>query len=624
MEQNKGQGKRRYVSNGKEKLTPAKMTKPHMVMSSMSHQEDEDDQQASSSRMQPSCNKNLPRSRSGIKPGSKDLEDELKKRKLANQSSSGIPNMTIDEAFQELESQIKEQNDEDYLLMREIKDPACDPEEPIYVDQVAIWDAYSLMKRVQADIKRTPCTKSRLSEQLGMDIYFKKDFMQVTGSFKERGARYFCEKLSDEEKKLGVVTASAGNHAQALARHGKITGTSVTVVMPEQAPLVKVESCRQLGANVILHGPGFGHAKAMAMHLAHKTGAVYVNGYDHPHILAGQGSMGIEILEDVPDLDYIICPIGGGGLVAGIASAVKYLRPNVKIIGVESTRTPSWTTAIKTGKPVLCADTVTGAKQTIADGLSVPNVGVNAFHTASKLIEKVIQIDEDWIAIAILKLLETEKAVVEGAGASGLGAILTGSLPELKDKKVAVVLCGGNIDITTLGRVIERALLATGRLCRFTITVSDRPGGLAKFLNICADAGVCVKDMQHDRVLLTSFVYKTQLICTVETRGKDQEDDLKRRLEAVYDPEDITWLEFEIAEGNENDQVMLTSQEHLTTPSSPSVTQSTPPENILDSESSSSGIEENGTASGSDNSQKKVARPNSSRNSKREIGRAHV
>merc|ERR1712226_1734464 len=269
---------------------------------------------------------------------------------------------------------------------------------------------------------------------------------------------------------------------------------------------------------------------------------------------------GIEILEDVPDLDYIICPIGGGGLVAGIASAVKYLRPGVKIIGVESTRTPSWTTAIKAGKPVLCSATVGCAKQTIADGLSVPNVGVNAFYTASKLIEKVIQIDEDWIAIAILKLLETEKAVVEGAGASGLGAILTGSLPELKGKKVAVVLCGGNIDITTLGRVIERALLATGRLCRFTITVSDRPGGLAKFLNICADAGVCVKDMQHDRVLLTSFVYKTQLICTVETRGKEQEDDLKRRLEEVYDPEDITWLEFEIAGGSDP---MTVSQEMI-------------------------------------------------------------
>jgi len=259
----------------------------------------------------------------------------------------------MSKAIQELDEQVKTDGT-DVLLNDEITDPACDPEKPVFVDQVAIWDAYSYMKRAHADIKRTPCSRSRLSETLGTEIYFKKDFMQVTGSFKERGARYFCEKLGERERALGVVTASAGNHAQALARHGKITGTNVTVVMPEQAPLVKVESCRKLGANVILHGPGFGHAKAFAMHLAKKTGAVYVNGYDHPHILAGQGSMGIEILEDVPDVDYIICPIGGGGLIAGISSAVKYLRPSVKIIGVESTRTPSWSSAMENGKPLLC------------------------------------------------------------------------------------------------------------------------------------------------------------------------------------------------------------------------------------------------------------------------------
>lgn len=200
---------------------------------------------------------------------------------------------------------------------------------------------------------------------------------------------------------------------------------------------------------------------------------------------------------------------------------------------------------MENGKPLLCKSTVSCAKQTIADGLSVPFVGVNAFFTAKGLLERVVQIDEDWIAVAILRLLETEKAVVEGAGASGLGAILSGVLPELQGKKCAVVLCGGNIDISTLGRVIERALLATGRLVRFTITVSDRPGGLAEFLNVCADVGVSVKDMQHDRVLLTSFVYKTQLVCTVETRGKEQEDELRRKLEEVYDADDINWLEFE-------------------------------------------------------------------------------
>ena len=312
-------------------------------------------------------------------------------------------NPEITKAHEELEKLIEQHDDPDYLLNNEVKDPNCDPSNPKFVDQMAIWDAFSLMRRVQADIKKTPCSLSRLSEQLDMELYFKKDFMQVTGSFKERGARYFCEKLSKPERDAGVVTASAGNHAQALARHGKITGTNATVVMPVSTPLIKVDSCRALGANVIQHGTSFAHAKSMAMHIAKKTGATYVNGYDHPHIIAGQGSMGIEILEDVPDLDYIVCPIGGGGLIAGIASAVKFLRPNVKIIGVESTRTPSWTTAVSNGSPTLCDKTVNGSSQTIADGLSVPFVGVNAFRTAASLIDKVVQIDEDWIAMAILR-----------------------------------------------------------------------------------------------------------------------------------------------------------------------------------------------------------------------------
>ena len=435
------------------------------------------------------------------------------------------------------------ENGENSLLESEVLDPSCDPENPVKVNQTHIWDAYSYIRRVRADIRQSPCDKSRLSDALGLELYFKKDFMQVTGSFKERGARYFCEKLTQAEKSLGVVTASAGNHAQALARHGKITGTNVTVVMPVQAPLVKVNSCRQLGANVILHGKSFGHAKSFAMHLAKNAGAVYVNGYDHPHILSGQGSMGIEILEEVPDVDYIICPIGGGGLIAGIASVVKSLRPSVKIIGVESKKTPSWKTAINHGKPVACEKTIKYAPETIADGLSVPTVGVNAFHTAKDLIEKVIEIDETWIAVAITRLLESEKAVVEGAGASGLAAILSGALPELEGKKCCVVLCGGNIDISTLGRVVERGLLATGRLIKFTVTISDRPGGLAQFIDICKNIGVSIKTMHQDTAS-SSSTFKTKLNVTAETRDDQQEELLKKSLLEVYDEEEIVFVEY--------------------------------------------------------------------------------
>ena len=301
--------------------------------------------------------------------------------------------------------------------------------------------------------------------------------------------------------------------------------------------------CRQLGANVILHGKSFGHAKSFAMHLAKNAGAVYVNGYDHPHILAGQGSMGIEILEEVPDVDYIICPIGGGGLIAGITSVVKSLRPTVKIIGVESKKTPSWHTALKNKKPIACQHTIKHASETIADGLSVPTVGVNAFHTAKDLIEKVIEIDETWIAVAITRLLESEKAVVEGAGASGLAAILSGQLPELEGKKCVVVLCGGNIDISTLGRVVERGLLATGRLIKFTVTVSDRVGGLQQFINICSEIGISIKTMHQDPAS-SSSTFKVKLSCTAETRDESQEPMLRKSLAEVYGEEEFQFMEF--------------------------------------------------------------------------------
>uniref|UniRef100_H2YW48 L-serine ammonia-lyase n=1 Tax=Ciona savignyi TaxID=51511 RepID=H2YW48_CIOSA len=379
-----------------------------------------------------------------------------------------------------------------------------------------------------------------MSHTLGIDIFFKKEFMQFTGSFKDRGAIYSLLNLSEEQRLGGVVTTSAGNHAQALAYQGRKLNIPVTVVMPNQAPLVKVNSCKDLQATVILHGDRFDQAKAYAMAYGKKHNLLYINGYDHPDILAGQGTVGLEILEDVPDVDCIVVPVGGGGLIAGIAAAVKHLKPNTKIIGVESQRCPSWTTAESHGRPVPCPISKKGAKNSISDGLSVIEVGVNSYATAHPLMDKIVTVSEDYICLAILQLLENEKSVVEGAGAAGFAAILAGLLPELKGQKVVTVLCGGNIDITVLGRVIDRALMMQGRLCRFNCVISDRAGGLAEMLSIIAENGASVKDIMHDRMSLPSFVYKTSVRMTVETRDQSHATQLRTALHEHYGGE-LNW-----------------------------------------------------------------------------------
>jgi len=416
-------------------------------------------------------------------------------------------------------------------------DPACDPDKPVIVSGEKVLDA---THRIKNGIVRTPCTYSKMSTKLGMNLYLKKDYLQVTGSFKERGARYSVIKLDAETKKSGVITTSAGNHAQALAWHGRDLGVPVTVCMPKIAPQVKVDSCRDMGAEVILHGQSFDECREHAMKLSEERKLVYINGFDHPDIIAGQGSIGVEILEDVPNVEYIIVPIGGGGLIAGICTAVKHLKPDVKIIGVESERCPSWQTRRLLGKHTKCLWSQFGAKNSIADGLAVAEVGSNAFATCDHLLDKVISISEDWIAVAILRLLEKEKAVTEGGGAAGVAAIIANALPELKGKTVATVLCGGNIDASTLTRVIDRGLIAEGRICRFTVVVSDRPGGMAEMLSIIADNGGSIKEVQHDRILLTAFVYKVALICTIETRCDKHATTIHEKLEEKY-KKDLTW-----------------------------------------------------------------------------------
>ena len=372
----------------------------------------------------------------------------------------------------------------------------------------------------------TPCPESiPLSEITGTRIFCKLDNLQRTGSFKERGARNALLQQEPAQKKRGVIAASAGNHALGLAYHGKLLGIPVTVVMPDYAPLIKVSTCRKLGARVIVQGRDFAEARAQADILVDREGLAYIHGFDNPAIIAGQGTMALEILEQVRDVDAIVCPIGGAGLIAGLAVAAKALKPRLKIIGVESIATASFTAALKAGRPVTIP-----RRATLADGLAVLKVGVNAFELARHRVDQVVRVSEDWIALAILRLVELDKTVVEGAAAAPLAALMAGLLPGLRGKKVVLTICGGNIDPAILSRVIEKGLVHDGRLTRFTAVISDRPGGLAELTRVVAASGASIKDIQHDRAFSGPDVSAVNAVCTVETRDHAHIRELHRAL----------------------------------------------------------------------------------------------
>jgi len=391
---------------------------------------------------------------------------------------------------------------------------------------VTLHDIQSAAQRIHGGVCLSPCQESQpLSQVAGCQVFCKLENLHRTGSFKERGARNALMLLDDETRKRGVIAASAGNHALGLSYHGQLLGVPVTVVMPKFAPINKVATCRELGANIVQHGEDFAEARTHADELAEQHNLTYVHGYDDPAVIAGQGTIGLELIEQVPDMEAIVVPIGGGGLIAGIALAVKSLKPDVKVYGVEPTNAASYLAALEAGKPVKVK-----TKPTLADGLAIAMIGENAFATARPHIDKVVAVDEHWIALAVLRFIELEKTVVEGGGAAALGALLAGLLPELAGKRVVLPLCGGNIDSTVLGRVIEHGLAADYRLCRFVARISDRPGGLSRFTKVLAEARVSVKEVSHDRVFAGDDMSTVNVHCLVETRDRDHVRSLKKAL----------------------------------------------------------------------------------------------
>jgi threonine dehydratase len=297
------------------------------------------------------------------------------------------------------------------------------------------------------------------------------------------------------------------------------------VVMPRVAPITKIVNCERMRAAVLLHGNNIAEARGRADELVQEKGLAYINGFDDPAIIAGQGTLGLEIAAQVPDLDAVIVPIGGAGLIAGVALALKTLKPGVQIIGVEPENAASYTAALAAGHPVW-----TELKPTLADGLAVPKVGENAFALARTRVDRTLLVRERDVALAVLRLIELEKAVVEGAGAAPLAACLAGLVPELKGRNVVLPLCGGNIDTTTLGRVLERGLAHDGRLCRVSATISDRPGGLARFASLVAEEGASIVDIAHDRAFASEDLTTVTVHCILETRDPAHIASLRRRL----------------------------------------------------------------------------------------------
>lgn len=331
------------------------------------------------------------------------------------------------------------------------------------------------------------------SEMTGNFIYLKTENLQKTGSFKLRGAFNKIANLPKEQKQYGVIAASAGNHAQGVAMAATAYGIKSTIVMPKHAPLSKIAATKSYGAEVVLYGEVYDEAYEKARQIQKQSGAVFVHPFDDREIIAGQGTIGIEILEDVPDADIIVVPIGGGGLISGIAIAAKHMKPDIKIIGVQTKNLPSMARSLSQNH----ITTVEGPA-TIADGIAVKTPGELTFKIVKKFVDDIVTVDEDEIANAILLLLERAKVVSEGAGAASVAAILN-RLDIVRNKKIVALISGGNIDVNMLSRIIDKGLVKSGRKIFVNTLIPDRPGTLSKLLNLIAETGANVLSITHDR-----------------------------------------------------------------------------------------------------------------------------
>jgi threonine dehydratase len=387
---------------------------------------------------------------------------------------------------------------------------------------ITLADIRAARERIRGEVVLTPCTRSLAFDDLvPCELHFKFENLQRTGSFKDRGALNRLRHLNREERARGVVTASAGNHAQAVAFHAGRLGIPATIVMPEASPLIKAANTRRYGARVILHGASFAAALEEALRIRDEEGQILIHAYDDEQVVAGQGTIGLEILEQVPDVDTIVVPVGGGGIIGGIATAVKSLKPGVRIIGVEAEAAPSARRSLDAGEIV----SVESAR-TLADGIAIKRVGDVTFPLIQTYVDDVVLVGEEEIARAILLFLEREKTVAEGAGAVPLAALVAGKIPLREGEVVVPVVCGGNIDVNMISRIIDRGLVEDGRLTRLVVCVPDRPGNLARLTQLVARAGANVLDIAHARAFADISVGDVEIALTLETRGREHVEEL--------------------------------------------------------------------------------------------------
>ena len=392
--------------------------------------------------------------------------------------------------------------------------------------QITLADISAARERFASSVYKSPCARSEmLSRMTGQTVFLKLENLQMTGSFKERGALNKIATLTETEAKRGVVAASAGNHAQGVAYHATRRGIRAVIVMPLTTPLVKVQATRGFGAEVVLHGGNYDEACVEATRLCEAEGMTFIHPFDDPLVMAGQGTIGLELLEQIDGLEAVVVPIGGGGLIGGIACALKESKPGVRIVGVQTAKLPSMREAVAAGHPVTLP-----AGTTIADGIAVRRAGDVTFPVVAKYVDEIVTVDEDEIASAILTLLEREKTLAEGAGAVALAALLQQRTSLPKGAKTAVLVCGGNIDVTLLSRIIERGLVQDGRLIRLRIHLLDKPGALLELTGTIASHRVNIVDTLYNRAYYGVNLGDTTIDITMETRGPEQVAELLEAL----------------------------------------------------------------------------------------------
>jgi threonine dehydratase len=390
---------------------------------------------------------------------------------------------------------------------------------------VSLEDVQAARQRIADHIYVSPCARSEtFSRAIGAHGFLKLENLQMTGAYKERGALNKLLTMPAADRAKGLVAASAGNHAQAVAYHAGRLGVTATIVMPEGTPLLKVVNTRGHGARVVLHGANYEEAYAEARRLEQVEGFTFVHPFDDPIVIAGQGTIALELLEQVQDLDAVLVPVGGGGLISGMAVALKARAPHVRVVGVETEVLPCMLASLDEGRLV-----TVDAASTVADGIAVKRPGEITFQHVQQLVDEIVTVSEEEIASAILYLLEKEKTVAEGAGAVSVAALLNHKVRGLEGKRVVAMVSGGNIDVNVVARVIERGLVKEGRLVRINVHLPDKPGQLAKVSGVVANHRANVIEVHHTRAFSHRFG-DTSLQLTLETRGIDHVEEILRAL----------------------------------------------------------------------------------------------